>query len=438
MKQRKSFQNTVLLIVILLALGGAIWWLLSTQESALNKKLVVQIPEPTVESIEITKINPAGIKNEFTVQREGSSNTWKLIKPVQDEANTSIVANIAKVFEKFEVENTVQDAKNLADYGLDKPMLTVTITYQKTHHLTLSIGQEAPFPGTYYAKLADKPEILVLSSSVKTDLDNEMNRVREKKVLDIDSKNVQAVEFKNKNKPDYQLVTNNEHWTLESPFREKMVQAKVVQVINSLNAIIADDFGDSNALRDYGLDHPEFWLELSLNNGKKVVVKANQVNDNYYLTTSERQAVFRLSSSQNLDWQFDPENQLDKRLVIYAQNEVQAVKYQSQGNPEQELTGDNMSKIWTPLSLLNVTGFYYASPGASQPVTADSAKSLAPVYRYTIQRGMQNLLLTIYAAADQKGYLVTSNERQYIYKINRSDIDNLNLKIREVLKPGRE
>ncbi len=435
MKKKSSLQNTIILGLVLLSMGGALWWLLSTQENAVNKKLMLQIPELSVETIEVTKIDDQGLKQQYTVRRTGPG-AWKLDKPFQDIVNVTTVTNMVKVFEKFEAESTIAGVNNLAEYGLDKPALTVKIGYKKYRSVTLLISAETAFQGSYYAKFTDKPEVMVINSSIRTNLNYDMNNVREKKVLEIDSKSVRQVEFHNRNMPGYLLANENGSWTLEAPFRERMTPAQVTQVINSLNVLNSDEIIDNAAdLKAYGLDNPEYRLNLILNDGNTIVIKANKVEDNYYLTSSLRPtSVFMLGSFATLDWQFDPGTQLDKRLVIYGRDQVRSVKYQREGKPEQELKGDSLTAIWVSLSQLNVTGFNDSKPG--RPATAESIKALQPIYRYTCSfnaKDAQDLVLSIYAAPGS-GYYITSSERQYVYKINKSDIDNLNQKIMENIK----
>lgn len=436
MKKKSGLKNTILLGLVVLAIGGALWWLLSTQENAVNKNLVLQIPESTVETIEIIKTDAFGNPQHYTIRREGP-NAWKLVKPFRDIVNISTVTNIAKVFEKFEVENTITGVKDLAEFGLDKPALTVKVGYKKTRSVTLLVSAITAFQGSYYAKFKDKPEVMLINASVRTNLNYDMNNVRERKILEIDSKNVRRVEFRNRNMPGYLLANDNDTWTLEAPFRERITAGQANQVINSINVLNADDIIDNDTdSKKFGLDNPEYLLKLILNDGNTIVVKANRIEDNYYLSSSKRpMSVFMLSSSTALNWQFDPDVQLDKRTVIYAQDQIQSVKYQRQGTPGQELKGDSLAAIWVSLSQLNITGIHYSKP--AQPVTAESIRSLQPIHRYICSfttKNAQDLVLSVYAAPGSEYYL-TSSERSYVYKINKSDIDNLNQRIGEALKP---
>lgn len=437
MKKKSGLRNTIILGIVLLATVGALWWLLSTQENAVNKKLVFHIKEAAVESIEVTKTDAYGNPQHYTVRREGPG-SWKLEKPFADIVNVTTVTNMVKVFEKFEAESTITDAKDLSEFGLDKPELTVKIGYGKRSK-TLCIGTETPFPGSYYAKFEDKPEILVINSSVRTYLNNDMNTVRERKILEIDAGNVKQLEIRNRNKPVYLLVNENGSWTLESPFKERMTSVQTNQIINSLNVLTADDIVDNvSDPKAYGLDNPEYFLKLVKTDGSIIVVKANKVDSNYFVSNSLRpMSVFMLGSSTELDWQYDPDTQVDKRLVIYSQSQVQSVKYQRQGETEQELKGDALNTIWVSFSQLNATGFHYVKP--HQPATTENLKALQPVYRYTCAfttPNAQELVLSVYPAGGSE-YFVTSSERPFVLKINKSDIDNLNEKVAEALKGNK-
>lgn len=435
MKKKSGLRNTIILALVLLATGGALWWLLSTQENAVNKKLVFHIKETAVESIEVIKTDAFGNPQHYTVRRNGPGQ-WNLEKPFTDIVNVTTVTNMVKVFEKFEADSTIADAKDLVEFGLDKPELTVKIGYGKTRSKTLYVGAETPFQGSYYAKFADQPDVLVINASVRTYLNNDMNAVRERKVMEIDAGKVKRMEIRNRNQPIYLLANENGNWVLEAPFKERMAPAQANQIINSLNVLNSDDIVDNvTDPKAYGLDNPEYWLKLVLTDGKTVVVKANKMDDNYFVSCSLRpMSIFMMGSTTTFDWQFDPNSQLDKRLVIYSQSQIQSVKYQRQGGPEQELKGDALNAIWVSLSQLNATGFHFAKPG--QPVSMESFKSLQPLYRYSCAfttQSTQNLVLSVYPAGGTEYYL-TSSERPFVLKIAKSDIDNLNQKVAEAFK----
>jgi hypothetical protein len=435
MKKKSGLQTTIILAIIVLAMGGALWWLLSTQENAMDKRLVLQIPESQVQSIEVTKTDAYGNPQHYVVRREGA-NSWKLAKPFADIVNVTTVTNMVKVFEKFEAESTIKDVKDLQEFGLDKPELTVKIGYQKKRSLTLLVGTPTAFPGSFYAKFSDKPDVFVINSSLRTYLNNDMNSVRERKVMEIDAKSIRRIEFTNRKKLECLLANDNDTWTLEAPFKERMTAGQANQIINSLNVLNADDIIDNvTDPKAYGLDNPEYRLKLILTNGNTIVIKANNVDNSYYVSCSTRpMSVFKIGFTATLDWQYDPEAQLDKRLVIYSRSQVQSVKYQASGGPEQELKGDGLISIWVSFSQLNVTGFNYAKP--AQPASAESFKPLQPIYRYNCSfttSNMQNLVISVYPAPGT-AYYVTSSERPFVYKINKSDIDGLNQKIAEALK----
>ena len=254
--------------------------------------------------------------------------------------------------------------------------------------------------------------------------------------MEIDAAKVGRMEIRVRNKPAYLLANENGNWILESPFRERMTPGQTNQIINSLNVLTADDIVDNvTDPKAYGMDNPEQWLKLVLTDGQTIVLKANKVDNHYFVSCSLRpMSVFMMDTTTEVDWRYDPDSQLDKRLVVYEQSQVQSVKHQRQGGSEQELKGDALNTIWVSFSQLNATGFQYTKPG--QPATAESFKSLQPLYRYTgvfTTPNTQSLVLSVYPGSGAE-YNVTSSERPFVFKVNKSDIDTLNQKVAETLK----
>lgn len=429
---------TFLLLIVLLILGGVTWWLLSTQEGAVNKKLVFSLPSQKITGFTITKTGQDGIVKNIVILSNGKDN-WKLTAPLEEPADSTPVNNVINVFTKFESEETIEDVSNLADYGLDQPSVKVKVDLKDGKPMELLIGAQTPFADKYYAKLADKPGVLVINSTVKTNLDQEPNNFRQKKVIAFENKEVQSLDLRTKT-AHFKLKHTSNQWDLLEPYPEKMVSYKFDEILNSLSSLTAAEFVDN--LQDtskYGLDKPEYAVELNLTGGKVLSLKANLFEKDYYILTNQRQAVLKVSGDQALAFlQFTLADQLDKKLIGCELSDVESVKFRDENGREELLKDKILKDVWNAaISSWSINQTYFLKEGNEKPVAVSEFQTEKPLAELTFNLFKKKVPLTLKFYASNNGkpiHLVTSSERLSVYEINNAVLDNLKNKIQEVLK----
>jgi hypothetical protein len=427
---------TFLLLVVLVVLGGVTWWLLSTQEGAVNKKLVLSLPSQNITGLEITKTGPDGQVKQLTLRLDGKD-SWKLTSPVAEPADANLVKTMLEVFNKFQSEETITDAGSLSEYGLDQPVLKVKVIMSKPY--VLLIGAQTPVQDQFYAKFEGKPEILIIDSLTKNSLSQELSNLRLKKIFTFDTNSVDGLKIESKNLR-CQVKKVDGQWNLSEPFADKLVAGKVEGILSSLQSLNANDFIDNpqDAVK-YGLDKPEYSLELNLGKDKVLSVKANKVEKDYYLVTSDRPAIFKINGEQALSFlQFNLGEQIEKKLVNDDLSQIESVEFQEGHNPKQLFKDNQLKDLWnSSLNSLSMSQPYFLKDADPKPVASGEFQNRQPLYQYTLNlftKKSNPLVLKVYPAMQKNSiYLITSSERNLVYEINNSLIDGLNNKVKEII-----
>lgn len=165
-----SYKTTLRLLAVLIILGGVAYFA-ETRSSAgprsgeADKKLqIYDLKESQLEGLKVSE------GDKTTVVRRGPSSQWTL-EPQGEKADTIQVDSVALrllTLRAFKV--VAEKPEDLAQYGLDKPQLTVTMELTGGKSETLSIGTETPIETGYYATRKGSTEVFILSSSLVKDL----------------------------------------------------------------------------------------------------------------------------------------------------------------------------------------------------------------------------------------------------------------------------
>lgn len=210
-----------------------------------------------------------GADPEYTLKQEASK--WKITAPIDAAADEGAVLPIATVLSAMKADKfAAHAATNLAEYGLDKPVLTVkfTLTERKvnkpgdepkdeTKERTLLVGKPENEGKTRFAKLAGdgEPAVFVIADAAFKDLDKPALELLSKKLLSVPPTTVTQLQLTG---PDGVLVLTKEgnEWKpvgATFPVDVPTVDS-LLRIISNLNALKFADYGDAVDWAKYGLD----------------------------------------------------------------------------------------------------------------------------------------------------------------------------------------
>src|SRR5687768_1049868 len=126
-----------------------------------------ETPSEKLITVEASQIQEVRIRNEAgeesTLKRSGDR--WTLAEIAGAEADETEAGNIVTSLASLEASRVVDEQPaSLAEYGLDKPRMTVAFTDAAGKQQTILVGSKTPTGGDLYAKVADAPRVILIGS----------------------------------------------------------------------------------------------------------------------------------------------------------------------------------------------------------------------------------------------------------------------------------
>lgn len=455
----KDFRQTILLAALLLILGGVLWWLVFTQEEALEEKTVYRLAEEKIKSIEVTYTPRAGEEeapDHFLLQC-GADQKWTMTEPVSDEVDTGAVERILEVMTKLVAESRYEEVTDYAQYGLDQPVLRVKVGLTTGESRELLIGDETPVAYRFYARFAGEPEVFVINGTDRGGLNHRAKEVRLKKVLPVDVNDLTRLDLRTDKGKAYTLAKEERGWRLTAPFAELLSHHMVVDFLVKLNELRAEDFIDEAPdPAVYGLDKPRFTLELTTADGEKVTLQVAGTADAFYLTHNRRACLLKLDEDESLDFlDLKLADYINKNLNSLDKQKAHSVILRERGGRELTVEEQDLGDVWWGY----LGSFFFTEPyyeqGQDTPAPRSAFADHDPLWEVVIKvkeeekrkqkrdraggdaDATADVQLKIYPFTTEEEYLITSSQRAYVYKIGRETVDDLIERIKETVE-GQE
>ncbi len=224
----------------------------------LREKKVAHLDDAT----EVKRIEVSGVKSPYTLEKDGAK--WKLGAGEADSSTAERVQSSIKQLRANAI--AAESAARLADYGLDKPKVTVKLVAGKDAFArTLLFGQHAE---KLYARRDDSPVIFEVETQILKELDKEPFELQDKSLVHADREAVRKIVFesgpakievsRSKDEPADGGVAE-ESFAVVAPEKGAAKKWKISSALYSITGLRATSF-DGPVPRDlakYGFDKPK-------------------------------------------------------------------------------------------------------------------------------------------------------------------------------------
>jgi hypothetical protein len=293
--------------------GGSVYAKLPTQprvftiasylESTFDKKpfdlrdrQVLHVKRDAVKTLEVT-----GPEGDFALAKSDKGE-WAFTRPVATRAGRWTVDGLVGSLESLRMDSVAAEEaadKDLAKYGLDKPVRSVTIGLDgggsKTLHVGTSPDAPAPEKGKkpaapaspspspeakptrYWAREAGSRLVAVIPSAVVDDVAKGMAEYRAKRLLDVATYEVEGLEvelpegkraFARSTSKDKDGIEQHK-WKKTAPEAKDLETNKVQDALFKIGGVEVADFVDApQGPEAYGLDKPGLKVTLKMGEGK--------------------------------------------------------------------------------------------------------------------------------------------------------------------------
>src|SRR5262249_16875269 len=130
-------------------------------------------------------------------------------------------------------QSVTTEKPDLAQYGLDKPSVTVTAKLKDGKTVGMSFGSENPKKTFTYAKLTDKPEVFLASTEGSHLFQKSLTDMREKKVLAFETDDVDSVRIDD-GKSEIALQKSGSDWVVKKPAESGADSSEITTFLSSV------------------------------------------------------------------------------------------------------------------------------------------------------------------------------------------------------------
>jgi Domain of unknown function (DUF4340) len=254
-----QLRNTIIVMALLAVVGGFALYVAHNPKTGKN-----HLPF-TITADDIAKIELQTPTYDIEVER-GDDGAWVLTKPVASQAEGGTVDSMAGAIANLEVTDTVDAGPGeLADFGLAKPAVSVTVTTKDKRVLpTIIVGGETPVGNSAYIKLSDSPTVLLVASSFPPNVEKNLDDLRSHALISLKSAEINRIVIAPGNGAPVELDRKGDNWSMVKPSQTPADNAAVQKFLDAVTAgqiseFVADKPDD---LAKYGLANPSLRIDL--------------------------------------------------------------------------------------------------------------------------------------------------------------------------------
>jgi hypothetical protein len=298
---------------------------LRQQQQAERARLFHFAPD-TIARIEIRQqkdSQPEVILLERTPEGEKGSR-WRIRQPIQSAALDFPVEQLLNTFSRLTPQLTLEEANDLAAFGLDQPRQQIALFPKAGEPYRLAIGNDN-FDGSGFYAQPEGGKVVLLASSQKGSLLPSLLALRDKTLLSFDRAAVKSLQVQLAEAEVVRLQRQEETWQIVEPRVLPADDLNVDRLLSTLSRLQAVEFPaeTKTELASYGLEQPSAQLTVELKDGKTLsVALGSEKEGQVYVITSEHPAVATLLTSTADILRADLEELRDHRLARLNPNQV--------------------------------------------------------------------------------------------------------------------
>jgi hypothetical protein len=325
-------KGLLIAVVLLAVLGGAVWFS-NRSRSAKSEDTaghLLSIPADQIQQIQIKKLTGE-------VQRiTHDTGRWTITEPKQLAADPDTVEAMVNGLANLNLDKVVEEkASDLAPYGLSTPTLDVEVKRKDGKTDRLLIGDDIPTGSGAYAKLANDPRVVTISSVTKATLDKRIEDLREKRLLPFDPDKLTRVSLASKGQVVEFGRNAQGQWQIIRPVPLRTDVSAVEALVTKLKDAKLDPFATEDAAKEFNNGSKVATvsvtdasgtqtLEVRRDSVKNVYVKSSLV-EGYWKTSADlaeavEHGINDFRNRKLFDFGFSDPTQLQIQGVTYTKN----------------------------------------------------------------------------------------------------------------------
>ena len=297
----RGLWSTLVLILVLAGLVSYIYFVDSERDGAADSEREKAFASVTAEDIEEIRITSADGETSRLTKADG---TWKLVEPVQADADENELTSITSSLASLDIQRVVdENASDVTQYGLEPARIEVGFRTKGAQDMRrILLGEKTPTGGDLYARLPDQQRVFLVSSFLDTTFNKNTFALREKGVITIDRDTIDGVDIA-AGARSIRLAKSGTEWRIVQPLAGRADFAAVEGALERLSSaqmqgIVAPEGGD---LKRYKLDPPVATFTAMTGSSRAALLFGETENALMYAKDASRPMVFTVAPTLYTD-----------------------------------------------------------------------------------------------------------------------------------------
>ena len=329
-----KFKTTLVLTAVFAVLLAVVLLFESKgrKDTAAKEKVdkLVELAAADVQRIDLKKMD--GMIS-FAKDDKGA---WRITAPLEARADASEVEALLSSFATLRFDRVVEETPgDLRTYEIPKEEVALWVK-GKDAPVRVLFGMENPLDKSLFAKRADDPRVVLLSSSLKSTLDKKVFDFREKSIFKFEPSDVKAFRVKAKD-VSWEAAREGDGWLLKSPPVSAVAsKSKVEAILDALSSLKATEFLSEDKktvdLKAFGLEKPACQVTMSLPSAsKEVVISLGKDGAKFAAMSSETNKIIAFEGSLLGDLEKKVDELREKKVSEFATWEAEKVLVRNGG-----------------------------------------------------------------------------------------------------------
>ncbi len=189
-----KLRNTILMAIVLVVLAGFAYFYEirgreAREETERIEGLLLAFDADSVEGLTLET-------GEGLVEIARGEQGWRIARPYALEADDAAVDSLVRQLASAQQERmVVEDAEDLAPFGLDPPPVRVALLLADGETLSLQVGGGTPVGYNVYVMRGDERAVYLTPAALKDNLDKSLFDLRDKQVLAFEDSEVEGIDI---------------------------------------------------------------------------------------------------------------------------------------------------------------------------------------------------------------------------------------------------
>jgi hypothetical protein len=328
------FVKTYVVVAVALGLGAYAYLVESKKEppSDKPKEKVLVFDKKKAREVSLQPAEGEAVR----VARQGEG--WTLLTPTAVPADGPEVDTLLSSLEGLESDEVVvENATDLAQYGLAPPRLTVAVQLEGAPEpLQLQLGDKTPDSRGLYARVPAKPRVFLIPAYMQGSFEKKPFDLRDRSVLHVKRDDIQKLDVAGP-EGEYTIARaeKGDEWTITRPLSTLAGRWAVDSLLGLLESlrmesVVAEEAKD---LKPYGLDKPARMVTLTLKDGstRRLEVGKETADKKYHVRDASSSRVVLVAPALVEDLAKGLAERRAKRLLEVATYEVVGMEVEAGG-----------------------------------------------------------------------------------------------------------